>query len=550
MAVQNEILSVDNLLDSGWQNLRLQKMELALDIAQTLSKHYPEHAEACFFNGQVSAQLQQLTSAIFYFEKACALSPSTHQWQFALLNVLLANSQKTDGLRVLNNLTESQQLSANELNKLGLLYSQLDKPELAVNQYKRAITLEPNNHEHHYSLATVQRHCGDLFQAEASLINAIELNPNDVDALCLLVDLAKQSAEVNQISSLNNLLTTNLSPRQNVQVHFALAKTYEDLEQYPQSFALLEAGSKIRRKHLDYDVQQDVDVLTTITKEFDKNWWSQSVSGLSTAARSMASETTQTERKQITPIFILGMPRTGSTLLERILSADPSVHSAGELSDFTRLLTEQVKLQFGGKVTSKRQFIEYCKHIDFQALGNNYIDSIKQHIPNESQAIKYVIDKLPFNYLYIGLIKKALPNAKIIHVTRDPMDTCYAVYKTLFQQAYPFSYDQVELAEYYVAYQRLMSHWQSLPDLSMLDVAYEDLVQTPQQIGEQVFEFCQLTWQDRYTQVQDNRSAINTASSSQVRQAIHKNSIAKWRKYQTQLSPLQAKLVSAGFTCD
>ncbi|MDU0112544.1 sulfotransferase [Psychrosphaera aquimarina] len=539
MAVQNEILSVDNLLDSGWQNLRLQKMELALDIAQTLSKHYPEHAEACFFNGQVSAQLQELTSAKFYFEKACHLAPHIHQWQFALLNILLANSQKTDALRVLNNLAGLQQLSARELNKLGLLYSQLNKPELAVQQYKRAITLDPNNHEHHYSLATVLRHCGDLIQAEAALLKATELNPNDVEAVCLLVDLSKQTLEFNQIAPLNALLAKPLTPRQSVQIHFALAKTYEDLEQYPQAFALLETGAKIRRQHLQYDVKQDVDVLSAISESFDENWWLKGV-----------KQQSKMDIKQVTPIFILGMPRTGSTLLERVLSAEPSVYSAGELSDFTRLLTEQVNLQFGDKVRSKRQFIECCKDINFQTLGDKYIHSIKQYIPVDSQGIRYVIDKLPFNYLYIGLIKKALPNAKIIHVTRDPMDTCYAVYKTLFQQAYPFSYDQVELAEYYVAYQRLMSHWQSLPDLSMLDVAYEDLVQTPQQIGEQVFEFCQLTWQDRYTQVQDNRSAINTASSSQVRQAIHKNSIAKWRKYQTQLSPLQAKLVSAGFTCD
>ncbi|MBU2880411.1 sulfotransferase [Psychrosphaera sp. B3R10] len=548
--------SVDSLLDLGWQYLRKQKPLEATQIAKMLSQQFPDHAEACFFNGQVLAQQKQFSAAIACLVNACELAPHIHQWQFSVLNLLLMTSQKNRALTVLDTLSGNSNLSAKECNQLGLFYSQLNKPELAVAQYKRAIQLDPSNNEHHYSLATVLRHCGELIQAQASLLTAIQLNGNDIDAHCLLVDLAKQTNEMNHISALQLLLTTSLSPRHEVQVNFALAKSYEDLAQYSTAFKHLAKGAKIRRQHLEYHVQQDLDVITHIKTTFNTPWW---LAGQikdkdlrSEPHREFKQNASTVGEKQIIPIFILGMPRTGSTLLERVLSAAPNVYAAGELSDFTRLLTEQTTKQFAGDIKSKRDFIRCSSKIDFEVLGSRYLDALKQHIPDDKNTpiVEYVIDKLPFNFLYVGLIKKALPNARIIHMIRDPMDTCYAVYKTLFQQAYPFSYDQQELADYFVAYQDLMAHWQTLPGLSMLNIAYEDLVQTPQSIGKAVFDFCQIDWQAQYIEVQNNHSAVNTASSSQVRQAIHKSSVAKWRHYETELAALKARLISAGITCD
>ena len=162
----------------------------------------------------------------------------------------------------------------------------------------------------------------------------------------------------------------------------------------------------------------------------------------------------------------------------------------------------------------------------------------------------YFIDKLPFNYLYVGLIKAALPQAKIVHVMRNPMDTCYAVYKTLFQQAYPFSYQQQELAAYFISYQKLMQHWAQLADLDIHQISYEELVSAPKETGKKLYQFCGLDWHDRYIDVTSQQGMVNTASASQVRQEIHQGSLQKWQHYRQQLAPLKAQLEKAGIVCD
>ena len=158
----------------------------------------------------------------------------------------------------------------------------------------------------------------------------------------------------------------------------------------------------------------------------------------------------------------------------------------------------------------------------------------------------WMIDKLPFNFLYCGLIHRALPNAKIIHMTRDPMDTCYAVYKTLFGQAYPFSYDLDELAAYFLAYRRLMDHWHEVMPGQILNVAYEDVVADTESAARRLTEYCGLQWERECLEFHTSRAATTTASAAQVRQPVYSSSVQKWRHYEQQLAPLQARLLDAG----
>jgi hypothetical protein len=150
----------------------------------------------------------------------------------------------------------------------------------------------------------------------------------------------------------------------------------------------------------------------------------------------------------------------------------------------------------------------------------------------------------------VGLIKAALPNAKIVHVTRNPMDTCYAIYKTLFQQAYPFSYQQQELADYFISYQKLMQHWSKLVGLDIHQLSYEQLVVDPKETGEKLYQFCGVDWHDRYLSLTSQQGMVNTASASQVRQEIHQGSLQKWQHYKLQLAPLKTQLEKAGIVCD
>ena len=187
-------------------------------------------------------------------------------------------------------------------------------------------------------------------------------------------------------------------------------------------------------------------------------------------------------------VFV-GMPRTGTTLVERIMAGHSKVTSAGELHDFSSELVKEITRVNGGKVVAKAGIVAASLQMDFARLGEHYITAARQ-AANASSI--YIIDKLPFNFLYCGLIHRALPNARIIHVTREPMDTCYAVYKILFGQAYPFSYNLDELATYFIAYRKLMDHWHSVLPGLILDVAYEDVVADTERQARRLVDHCNL----------------------------------------------------------
>jgi len=213
------------------------------------------------------------------------------------------------------------------------------------------------------------------------------------------------------------------------------------------------------------------------------------------------------------------------------------------LHDFSSELVKEISRVNAGKPVAKADIVAASQQVDFARLGENYVTAARQ-AANES--LTYVIDKLPFNFLYCGLIHRALPNAKIIHMTRDPMDTCYAVYKTLFGQAYPFSYDLEELATYFIAYRKLMDHWHSVMPGLILDVAYEDVVANTELQARRLTEYCGLDWESECLDFHTAKQASTTASAVQVRQPVYSSSVQKWRHYEEQLAPLKLRLTDAG----
>jgi len=540
----DQIPTAESLLSQGWNFLKNKQNNQAIEISQLLNKFYPNLGVAWYFTGKVALTINNILAAKQSFKNACKLTPAKQPWKITLANVYYRLNE-IEPLKKLITSLDLSMLSATEHNQIAMLYSQIHLYQQSIEHYHKAIALEPEKSTHYYSLAAVQRYAGDLEQAEINLTKAIEFHPFDIDAHTLRVDLKKQTKEDNYIESLTALinqpvLPKPLSVKDKVQLYYALAKSYEDIAEHDKSFECLQKGASLRRQHIDYHINQDTDTMTEISRYFDQNWWANVPS-----AR-------QKEQEKLTPIFILGMPRTGSTLIDQILSAGKEVQGAGELNDFSRLLTEQVKNTFGNDIKTKQEFIEASARIDFHQLGADYLSSVHAQFSHlgVGNKVHCFTDKLPFNFLYIGLIQKALPNAKIIHVTRGAMDTCYAVFKTLFQQAYPFSYDQKELAQYFASYQKLMAHWQKLPQLNIHTINYEQLVERPEDTAEELYQFCDLNWRAEYTNVQNNNSAVTTASASQIRQPIHKGSVQKWRKYHQQLAPLIQQLEQEGISCD
>src|SRR6185312_9509455 len=246
------------------------------------------------------------------------------------------------------------------------------------------------------------------------------------------------------------------------------------------------------------------------------------------------------------PIFIVGLPRSGSTVVDRILSSHSAVSSAGELPHFALAVVEGVRRQSGLPQLPRKELVSRSASLDFAALGHDYLARARA---GSIETARF-IDKMPLNYLYCGLIQRALPNARIVHVTRHPMAACYAIFKTLFKDGYPFSYDLAELAQYYSAYRRLMQHWESTMPGNIHVLHYENLVADQVGTTRRLLEFCGLEWEDGCADFHRNPSPTTTASASQVRRRMYDTSVSQWRNYEVQLAPLRAHLSAAGIDCD
>jgi hypothetical protein len=322
------------------------------------------------------------------------------------------------------------------------------------------------------------------------------------------------------------LRTKDLPPRGEVLLRYALAKELEDVGQYRPSFEQLIRGAGLRRRHIEYDVERDVATVQWIEAAFP-------------AQRLRAPGPGHPSSE---PIFVVGMPRTGTTLVERVLSQNPDVFAAGEMPHFGNALTAAAIALRGGSNLSRRELVEASAHIDFESLGADYIARTR---PGTGRT-RHFVDKLPLNYLYCGLIHLALPNARIVHLTRHPMATCYAVYKTLFKDAYPFSYDLRELARYYAAYRHLMRYWHTALPGVILDVSYEALVANLEAETRRLFAYCSLDWDPAYVDFHRNPFPTATASAAQVRRPLYDSSVNLWRRYEKELAPLRDMLAAAG----
>ncbi len=308
-------------------------------------------------------------------------------------------------------------------------------------------------------------------------------------------------------------------------MRYALAKEYEDVGEYSRSWTHLEQGAKLRRRHLQYDIQRDLATVDWIIEAFPE-------------APSAAAPGFPTRE----PIFIIGLPRSGTTLVERILGSHSSVSSAGELNDFPLALVAAVSRSANVRSMPRQELVARSARIDFAALGRDYLERTRPATGHKP----HFTDKMPLNYLYCGIIRRALPNARIVHLTRHPLAVCYAMYKALFKDGYPFSYDLEEIGRYYIGYRKLMDHWRRTLPGAIHDLSYERLVAGQEEETRRLLEFCGLEWQEACLAFHRNPAATTTASAAQVRQALYGSSVEQWRHYATQLEGLRRQLLAAG----
>jgi tetratricopeptide (TPR) repeat protein len=442
----------------------------------------------------------------------------------------VATRTPVEALKIVDQLLERQPRNPQHLIHRAQCLLALKRLPEALAAYDAAAALAPGDARILFNRAAVRRYLGQLAQAESDYDRVIALKPDDYEAYLNRADLRVQSAGRNHVSELEALLACGLKDAQGeVFVRYALAKEYEDLKHYSQSFAHLKQGAGLRRKQLRYDVSADVATADWIMEAFAE-------------IQAPPSQAHSPGAGVDAPIFIVGLPRSGSTLVDRILGSHSEVHSAGELHAFAMALVDAVRRQSGQSNLPRRELVAQSARVDFAALGSSYMQLAASGVPGATR----FTDKMPLNYLYLGLIRRALPKAKIIHVSRKPMAAGYAMYKMLFQDGYPFSYDLSELGQYYVAYHRLMNHWRKVLPGAIYDLAYEDLV--ADQAGEtrKLLQHCGLEWQDACANFHLNAAAATTASASQVRQPIYTESVSQWRHYAQELNELSGVLRAGG----
>ena len=516
-----------SLEDRVWMHVKNKNIKQATADCERLTREFPDFASGWHTASQLALQLKNPELALNTINRALAIVPDSTAWllQKAVCLSRLGRIEQLESL--VQQLLRKKMATAYQCSTFGLLLTRLGLRQEAVSQYTTAISLEPNDARHYYNAASLQRTLGDIDAAERNFNKAIGLSPMDYEAYKLRSELRKQTQDSNHVEALEQLLDAGIDDqRGQVLICYTLAKELEDMHAWERSFRYLKMGADTRRSYMQYDVQRDLDTIAAVKQTYVPELFDGSIRGDDNAEA----------------IFVLGMPRTGTTLVERILSSHTDVFAAGELNNFSLQMMGQVKEKCGGKAIPRDEMVNMTTSLDFTKLGSAYIKSTR---PFTGHTARF-IDKLPLNYLYVGLIHLALPNAKIIVLERDPLDTCYAIYKQLFVDAYPFSYKLDELAQYFVAYHELMQHWKTVMPDNVHTVCYEDLVSDIESESRRLIDICDLEWQPQCLEFYENKQASTTASSVQIRQPVYKTSIGKWRNFEQQMQAVVDILQRAG----
>ena len=470
------------------------------------------------FDARQHLERGDAASGIASLTRAADLESSPGSAMAQLLQVLVNRGHRKEATERIEAICTRSDLSADACDALAFHALRVGRHELSNTLYQRAVALAPEEPQLRYNLASSERSLGRLQSAAAAAERALRLDPQDYASLLLRSDVRRASAEANNVAQLSKLLGDEGSEQGRVVAGYALGKELHDLGRYDEAFAAYAAAASLRRANLNYDVKDDEAKLARIAEVFD-------ASTVKSRSPALTGER---------HIFIVGLPRSGTTLLERILSALPGVRSNGETDNFSAALA-QCAPATGGDVFQR-----------FAAAPAACVFSTYDALASAEHEGEHRIEKLPHNYLYIGAIASALPGAKIVVLCRSPLDSCLAMYRTLFGTAYPFSYSFDDLARYFAAYQGLMRHWKAILGDRIVEVEYEGLVSDPATVMTRVAEACGLTWRDEALDLSMHSDASYTASASQVRGDIYRSSSGLWRKYERHLAPLRARLEALG----
>ena len=513
---------LQRLVEQGFKALGASERQLAVNLCREALAERPDMARAHYLAAVIALEDGDRDMAQQALETVVRLN-DTHSaaWaQLARLFVTSGNFVKAEGCLI--NAVNTEQGSPAVLDLIGTVFRIAGNLQASRQWHRQAVAKDDQHVPFLINLANSHLYHGEQQAAEEILRNCIDIQPDNPQVHWMLSG-TYTATSMQHVNEMRTLLNSAVHARSIAYLEYAIGKECEDQQDWQSAGAAFKRGAAARRETVAYDEAAEIELFATAERLLTKDWLSRHQAGPDDSAT----------------IFIVGEPRTGTTLLDQIIGAHSAVSSAGELRHMGFALRKVTGID------EPRQFstglLRAARDADMAAIGDAYLASTAglRDAPRIS-------DKLPSNYLYLPLIVAALPGAKILHMTRDPMDTCFAIYKQYFADAYLYSYDQEELARHYVRYAQLMKTWRERLPECFLDVNYEDLVSNTETVARQVFEYLDLSWEENCLRYYDDKSTVTTASAAQVREAPHDRSIGRWQHYTEQLDPMRKILDAAG----
>lgn len=513
MLPQLQKLAVQALNKGAYKEL-IQLCQQILSIDQN-------NSEAWFFLSIATAANMQIGKAVALVDKALSISPENVEYlaQKSKFHSLL--NQYESAIQAADKATKLGTENALALDTIGVVYTKLGEYEKALAPLKKAVEKQPKNSQFHFNLASVEQFLGNADAARKHYEAAIKAKPDFARAHWSLSELEKVSSEAVRIEQLSKQLgKQNLRADDELYLCHALSRELEKAGEYSKAFDALERGKSRRSAQISYSTESDKRLFEAMKQAFP-------LGNIPEQAESNLGEGV---------VFVLGMPRSGTTLLERILDSHSQVTSLGELQDFGLAVRSTVESE--DRVALNAEIIGKAAEVDSRLIGEAYSRTIAPKRPGSV----YIIDKMPLNLLYVGFIIKALPKAKLICLRRNPMDTVLSNFRQLFAinfSYYNYHYDLIDTALYYSYFDDIMSHWKSLFGNKIFEIEYEQITREPEQSVRSALEYLELPWEAECLNFHRNKAAVATASSMQVREKLYSSAVDRWRKYEPQLQRVQ-----------
>ena len=499
------------------------QMESAVDSFKNAINIKPDYAEAYFNLGITLQELNKPNEAIKYYENAISIKPAYPIAHNNLGIIFLGLSQLDSAAEHFNWAISYNPEFAEAHNNLGATLQQSMEFDESIKHYLKATTINPNYTQAFNNLGIIHQTLGHKDEAIKYFQKATSLAPNYASAYFNLSRIKTFLPDDIQISQMQSLVTKNLNMTEKIYLNFALAKAYEDLEKKDDLFKFLNQGNQLCKEKTNYSIENDKQKHALIQKIFSSPKYLSAIK---------ANEGLKDKLKSKRPIFIIGMPRSGTTLVEQIISSHKKVYGADEMNTLSDLISEILK-NFSSNNT-----YEFNTKTSL-SIRHKYLSELS----NLNVSENIITDKWPLNFQYVGFILSAFPEAKIIHLKRDARATCWSIYKYYFDsKGNGYSFDQEDLAKYYGLYSEMMAFWHELFPNKIYDISYEDLTTNQEEETRKLLEYCDLDWDKNCLNFHKNERAVKTASALQVREKMYQGSSDVWKEYEAYLKPLLNEL--------